>query len=302
MKRVIIFYFLLLVTLVSAYIFNVKTRDVIKEQKELIAHMEQKDSLLSIYMQTFNEIETNLETIKERESTIGLMANQNLEYGKDKKSSILLDIKAIDLLLKENRSKLANLNESLYESSEINLELKRAIEILEKRNKEQELQVKFLQEQVVGLVSEKRKLSANISQLENSVDTLLHLTNFYQAVVETQREDIETAEWELNKVFYRIDNKDVLKKDNIIQRDKGIIGLGLKLTLADEIDSREFVSAHKDRLVAIPLETQKVQLITDHPEGSYSVNSENDEQSPRLLILDPDKFWQKSRYLVVASK
>ena len=270
-----------------------------KEQDSIIAKMESSDSIVNQYLKTINEIEDNLAIIKERESLIGLKASQNVEYGNNQGESIVMDIKSIDNLLKDNRKKLASLNESLFQSGLENSELSSMIRKLEGRIQHKEDQITNLESEVLKVNGEKKVLSETIVTLENSVDTLTQLANFFTSVVDAQRETISTIESALNEVFYRVDTKANLKEEEIIRKEGGIFGIRSTLLLNENIDDSEFVSEDKESLIAVPLKTNNPKLITNHPIDSYKVELNVDKNKSRLLIIDPDKFWQKSRYLVV---
>ena len=51
-------------------------------------------------------------------------------------------------------------------------------------------------------------------------------------------------------------------------------------------------------LKEIPLEMKKAKILTNHPEGSYSL-VKNDKGLLTLVISDPQNFWSLSKYLVV---
>ena len=62
-----------------------------------------------------------------------------------------------------------------------------------------------------------------------------------------------------------------------------------------------FTPADMRTLNTIFLESKKVKVCTSHPNGSYELVKDNDGYYT-LNILDPDKFWSLSRFLVVELK
>src|SRR5512140_2868787 len=103
-----------LVLLIAAgVIFNSMYK---REQKRQIALMEdqkssftelltQRDSTINDWVVTFDQIEKNLQAIKEKEKIITLNANDR-EFSKDRKQQIAEDIQYINNLLDQNKKKI----------------------------------------------------------------------------------------------------------------------------------------------------------------------------------------------------
>ena len=58
-----------------------------------------------------------------------------------------------------------------------------------------------------------------------------------------------------------------------------------------------FTKADKRTLNTIALHSKKAQVMSKHPAGSYSIEEAGGQKV--LHILDPNKFWELSNYLVV---
>jgi hypothetical protein len=53
----------------------------------------------------------------------------------------------------------------------------------------------------------------------------------------------------------------------------------------------------------IPVHSKKVELVTKHPTDSYEIVLDEDaKQVDKLVILNPDKFWESSKLLVMVTK
>ncbi len=99
---------------------------------------------LESYLQTFNEIEENLQEIKSREENIATSTSDNVEYADgDRKETVVKDIQAINALMTENKQKINSLQTKLASSDS---EFKRMVANLNKRlnDKDQEIIVLFL--------------------------------------------------------------------------------------------------------------------------------------------------------------
>ena len=58
-----------------------------------------------------------------------------------------------------------------------------------------------------------------------------------------------------------------------------------------------FTKADRRTLNEIPLHSKKAELMTNHPKGSYEIVDQGG--SKVLHILSPDRFWEKSNFLVI---
>ena len=86
------------------------------------------------------------------------------------------------------------------------------------------------------------------------------------SVITTQEDKIHTA-------FYIIDSKKSLKYKGILESDGGFIGIGSNKKV--KLNDREFTEIDIREVLEFSLNNaKKVQLITDHPEGSYDLIQE----------------------------
>ena len=67
--------------------------------------------------------------------------------------------------------------------------------------------------------------------------------------------------------------------------------------LNEAVSSSKLSSIDTRNTERIPLSGKKVELVTEHPAGSYEIVKEQDELA-YLKIKDPDAFWRLSHYLV----
>ena len=89
---------------------------VIENQKHSYTQMlTSRDSVLNEWMLTFDQIEKDLNTVKEKENIITIKSS-DAEFSKDKKQVILKDIEYINALLDQNKKKIASLTAQLNSS------------------------------------------------------------------------------------------------------------------------------------------------------------------------------------------
>ncbi len=74
-----------------------------------------RDSMINQWLLSFDEIEKNLNVIKEKEKLISVNSSDT-EVSKNRKEQILEDIKSINTLIEQNKKKIASLNAQLKAS------------------------------------------------------------------------------------------------------------------------------------------------------------------------------------------
>src|ERR1035437_3943654 len=75
-----------------------------------------KEAAMAEFITSFNEIEKNLNEIKDKEKIISTSSNGK-EFNKSKKDQIIADIQIIYDLLDKNKQKMASLNKKLKSSN-----------------------------------------------------------------------------------------------------------------------------------------------------------------------------------------
>lgn len=252
---------------------------------------------LETYLKTFNEIESNLKEIKQREEAINLRAEDNVEYQEtDTRAAMVEDIKAINALMAENKEKMAELQQKLDDSG---AEFKKMVNNLNYRIKQKDVEIAQMKSAVDSLSVEKEQLAQNIETLTKTVDTLSVLKNEQMALIEEQKTKIDEQITSLNTAWVAIGSSKELQNENVVVKEGGFLGIGSTETLNTNLNEQAFSKIDISEVQSIPVLAKKVELITTHPEGSYEFEMNEDERIEKLVILDPTKFWEASKYLVV---
>jgi len=273
------------------------------EKETLAAENIRLNEELEGYMRTFNEIEINLDSIKEREGDIKLKETDGLEYSEDAKAAILEDIAMIDNLMIENRKKIEQLLFQLdYSESEFQkmvVRLNRRVEEEDERLASMKSELEKLNFEKSELTKTVKTLEASVETLEESVDTLMNKTNFQQDLIVKQAELIDKKEKEINTGYVAIGSSKELIEKQVIHKEGGFLGLGSTEKLMSDPNKDAFKEIDIKEVTIIPFDSKGVELLTPHPAGSYELAINEQNQMSQLLILDPVLFWNSSKYLVV---
>jgi len=133
-----------------------------------------KDANLVEFVDAFNAIQSNLDSIKQKEKIINTTAQGGFEVKGDRKEQIQSDINYIYSLLQKNRLLVADLSSKLKKSNKHVAELEKMIENLNKQITEKDGEIATLREElgklnikVENLNTQVTGLNANVSSLSN---------------------------------------------------------------------------------------------------------------------------------------
>lgn len=274
-----------------------KVDELTAQNQELSTQKQELSTELEAYMKTFNDIETNLKEIKEREENINLTTSDNVEYKEgDAKAAVVKDIQAINTLMAENRQKMDELQNKLNTSS---AEFKKLVANLNRRVKEKDEELVALKADLENLNIEKEQLAQNVEKLTYTVDTLSNIKTNQSEVIATQTEKIENQTEALNEAFVAIGTYKDLEEEEVVIKEGGLLGIGRTEKLKSDFNNKAFSKIDRTKVNSIPVFAKKIELVTNHPQGSYELSMNEQEEIEKLVILDPDKFWKSSKYLVV---
>lgn len=262
--------------------------DLQAKNAQLAAEASQKDSIMNEFLTSINDIERNLADITSREKLITDAPNDEKRMNTDVRDKIMDEIILINNIMEENKKQLALLKDQLRKSGARVSALQETIDLLNKRLEEKEREVAGLKDQLV-------KLNFKIDALNATVDTLRDETTSQSRVISQQ----DAIIGEMNTIWYVIGSKKELTEMGIIEKAGGF--LSGKMKMSEMINPDHFTTEDMRKLTGIPFESDKAELITLHPEGSFSFTQEN-EMIKGIEITDYREFWKSSRFLVVMTR
>lgn len=246
------------------------------QQRELQTLRAERDSAqadLNSFITAFNEIQTNLNTIKEKEKIVTSASKE----GKRAEDQINEDIQAIYELMEKNRQQVASLSRKLKKSNA-------RVEELEKMIANLEMQLQQKDAEIADLKSKLEQMNIEINELM--------LAN----QVKTAEIDEKTAK--LNTAYYAYGTTKELKRQGVITKEGGFIGLGKSESMMKDFNKNYFTKIDITQTTTIPLAAKKAKLLTSHPSDSYKFDGPEGKVE-KLVITNPEAFWGTSKYLVV---
>lgn len=256
-----------------------KIKSLAKQDSLKAARSNYKDSLITAYLDDLNDIQDNLDQIKQREKIITM---KPAEMNSDDKQTVVAEIKELDNWIVDNDKKINGLQERLKNMDTKNTKLERLVAHLTQQTAEQD-------EEIAGL-------QAKLSMADDSIKLFTARLNDSIMVIRKQRVDIA----ELNTVYYVAGTMKELREKGIINKDGGVIGLGRVAELNPAVNNALFTKANLTSLNGMSLHGKFRRFITTHPDKAYKVI--NNGKTDSIAINMPSTFWSESKYLVIATK
>lgn len=248
----------------------------------------ERDSTINDLFTSFDEIETNLDSVAFRQNIIS--ADVEKQKGEVKENSIEhinSQIAAINSLMEQNRQKMEELNAKLKKSS---IRINKFQKMVNGLNEE----IDQKRNELISLNEKLSAANAQLAELQTSIGTLNNTNSEQLNEIAQKTEKLHTA-------YYVIGKSKELETMNVIDKTGGVLGIGKTKKLNADINSSHFTKIDYTQVQSIPLNSKKAKVITNHPGNSYILDKdEKGEQYTNLRITAPETFWSTSKYLVIS--
>ncbi len=249
-----------------------------------------KDSSIVDLLGDFNEIQNNLDSIKELEKMVTVQSKTQGELTSTQKQRIIEDIMLINELMQKNKELISSLQKKLRNSNYKIGELEGTLNQLQLMVNNLETEMQGKNEVIMTLAAEVEKLNVDISSLQEKI---AEVENESQ-----QKSDTIYAQTErLNKAYYVLGSLKELKDNEIIEKSGGVLGIGKTPVIKKDFNRSYFTEIDIRNLDYIPLMVKKAKLVSVHPADSYHISGAKGADT--LFIEDSAEFWKASKYLVI---
>jgi chromosome segregation ATPase len=284
MKKIKHFAFFVIIILTNFLVSNCSkgsddSENSIKDSIENVSSnlngkLNEKDAAIQELVSSFNEIQENLNTIKEKEKIISKVTSDG--DVKSKEDQIKEDIQSIYDLMAKNKDRIGSLSKKL-KNSKLQIDgLEKMIENMQATLNLKDSEIEELKTKIEGLNVELSNLATNYKSVENESN---------------QKTEI------INTAFYAIGTAKELKENNVITKEGGIIGLGKTTKLSSDFNKEYFTKINIEKTTSINLGAKKIKMLTTHPSNSYKLIGE--KLIEKLEITNTKEFWSASKYLVI---
>lgn len=243
----------------------------------------EKDSL----MQLMSDIADGMAQIKEMEDIISVN-NLNGETP-DRKKQLRDDIMLIQQSINKHKQRLAELEKRLKQSTNYNSKMEKSIAMMKQQLEDQQKNINELTDQLAAAHIQIK----NLNQSVDSLSTVNKNVTKEKEAAEQESKKLTNEVTNLNACYYVIGSKKELKDHKIIETGF----LRKTKILEGDFEMSYFTKADRRTLNEIPLHSNKAQLMTNHPKDSYEITDRGNVKV--LRILNAERFWGKSNFLVV---
>lgn len=234
-----------------------------------------------------NEVEANFAKIKEAEKFLSVEAGGKGELSADTKSRITDNFQMINEILQKNKADIANLNNRMKGAKGVSSGMQKTIERL---NSELEERTKTITELQTALASRDKQiaeLTQNIVGLNANVEQLASQTA-------EQAGKLKEQDKELNAAYYIFGTSKELKEAKVVSGGF----LSSNKVMKESIDKSIFIQIDIRDVREIPIYSKKAKVLSEHPKASYNLVKDGNGKIS-LQILDYQKFWSLTKYLVI---
>jgi len=274
------YYLLIPFAILSLTACNKKKLAETEHQKDsLIAVLNQRDSSLNDFIGSFNEVERNLNDVAEKQHIITVASDKTGELKGSQKERINEQISSINNLMEQNRKKLEGLNKKLKSSAGKNAQLQKMIATLNDQIAQKDKELTALNEKLAAL-------NVQVEQLQT------------ESAAKSQTIAEKTTE--LHTAYFVVGKAKELQEAKIIDRSGGLLGIGRTSKLSANIDNSKFTRIDYTQTTSIQVNAE-MKIITSHPSDSYTLDTDDKDKDKvtNIRILNAEKFWSASKYLVV---
>lgn len=278
---------------ILAYVQYDQKKDAMAQATEALNAQEKR------VMESYDRIESNLAKIGQYENMIkGNMSDAENNSSLGPEERIQNEINAIEQLINENNALIANLQGQISEKDTRLAHYAQTVKDLQGRITEYKTNVETL-------IAEKEALQKNLDEttlakqnLQSQVSSLDTQVAQKSNLIEEQNAQLLDKERKLHTAYYAVGTYKTLRDEKIVEKEGGFLGLNREKNLANGLDNSKFTEIDWRNVSEIPVEAKRCEVITGQDPSSYSLVYDNSTVS-KIKITDPDKFWGKSKYLVV---
>jgi hypothetical protein len=255
--------------------------------------IEHRDSVINDLVLTFNAIEKDMNIVREQENLLAYSVDDP-EFTNDVRERIVSEIRQMNTLLEENKAKVRTLSKRLKDSGLKIAALEDKLVLLEESIAQRDSSINVLKTELVSR-------DFQLAELNTVIDSLDMEVVERDETIQVKDALISQNQAELDKAYLAAGNYKELEEKGIVAKEGGFLGLGKSKVVPANIADNEFHQISISQTDRISVNSKKVELISNHPEDSYAVIS-NDSIVEYIQITQPERFWKKTRYAVVETR
>ena len=259
---------------------------VAKELDSLRNIKNRLESEIDNYFKEIETIEDNLNKVEELEWVLSVQStgeniNNNVTDNINKK------IDFISQILRSNAIKVDSLKNQLKKSSFNISGLEKTISRLTNKINVQNTYIENMKSELLKRDELILQRDIAIKGLTNNIETLESENAQKNELIEEQVQTLHTAYYAFG-TYKELKQQRILTSNGLFSKPK---------VLQKDFNKDFFLKIDIREVTEIPLYSKKIKIHTTHPKTSYSFEKKGDYYL--LKILNPNQFWEISKYLVI---
>lgn len=243
---------------------------------------------------TLNEVEAGLKFIRESENiiTVQSQTQDGMEVPANSKEQIKNDMNAVKEAIQKYQKQIADLKKDNRIQSQ---QFKKRLNAISKELKEKSQLIENLTAQLNEKSTQLEIKTKEVATLGEVVSNLKNEVNELNEEGTQLKNKVAVQEKELYSVYYIVGSKSDLIDAGVIT--KGGLFKSAKVSYQAERDI--FVKIDYREISAINTNSPKAKVLSIHPKGTYSLETDSETGEVSLIISEPNAFWEQTKYLVI---
>lgn len=264
------------------------------QNEVLYDNLTERDSLINEYLETFAQIEQDLQTMQNRRMILS-KETFDPEITDGVRERVLEEIQQLNTLLASNKQKIQNLEKKLKDSGIKIASLERKVKNIQVELEQKDSSITDLKMQLV----DKDFMLAELNKLVYKQDDEIKRSH---SIILDQNMELYEVKEKINTAYFTAGSYKELKEKGIAEKKGGLFGLfGKTKTISTDFPEEKFDPVDISKIDRIVLNAKDARLITEHPEKSYEIKR-NDSLISYVEIKNPDEFWKITKYAVFETK
>lgn len=248
------------------------------------------------FNEQFAEVESNLAAIREKEGyLLNNLNSEEFQSASSPEERIRQEITAIEHLISENNNLIDGLKGQIGEKDTRLKDYKKSVASLNKRISDYKSKTDELVAQADAL---KKDLATAKTENQEITEELVKK----EFLVAMQSQQIDYQEEQMRTGYYAIGSYKELKESNVVEKEGGFLGIAAAKSVKDDFNTKRFNKVDIYDFTTVPVFRKDAELVSNHSSSSYEVIEGADGEVKWIKILNPDKFWESTKYLVIVTK
>lgn len=258
------------------------------ELAQLKKDVSERDSLMSVFGSAIAGIDSNVVLLGELEEEL----TESLKSpSKEKEARVSENVEKLRNLMALNQDYIEQLENTLSMNNNISKNLFGIVKTMEHKIAKSNMRLARHSGELDELGEDFRNLFDEYMQAEYAKMELEESMNALEGNMDEMASKMQELKKSLNTVYYAIGTKKELIEKGVLEKG----GLLKSKEMNEDADKSAFQAIDARKTSSISLNSSKTKFVSEHPSESYKVN----EGNLTIEILDSEKFWSISKFLIV---